>query len=512
VLELIEAAEGPTRQVLEDYRAILELQNGPHPSIPAKNHLLDLPAEDLRRLAQFAGARTERELQSHLDLLTRGVTPLDKANLYPEDLTDVEFEALGNDRLRVNSSVVRDPTGAPHVVLNETRYRSALLPVLEHLRAARDHVSDPSFRLYLGAKISELESGSEEARRVADHAWVSHTYPIDIVISTALEVYIDGYRAARGAATGAVHVRNRATEALLQAIVAQVPRLESTAPWTHRKTEVDPSRLPKLKFVDVVAWAGDYVGSPMTTLAQSLPNDEWIAQTFGAVNMVYVNTSQLVLRHSGRLAPERFLTRTAAGRPLETLFTAYTMHTALHEIGHSTGRMDPQHVQGQPRDYLQEEYSWLEEARAELFGLWALRPLVEAGVLEAPMEQAGFDGMLLTLLGGLKHEPRQAHVSARNAIFHYLEEQGAIRRVTEGGQLCFEIPLEPARQAAADLLRTIADLRAAGDKQGVARLRQRYVYTDDLKPEIEARTADLPLGTGLVFPRLRQAGGRYLRE
>jgi hypothetical protein len=45
-----------------------------------------------------------------------------------------------------------------------------------------------------------------------------------------------------------------------------------------------------------------------------------------------------------------------------------------------------------------------------------------------------------------------------------------------------------------------------------ARLRQRYVYTDDLKPEIEARTADLPLGTGLVFPRLKQAGGRYLRE
>ncbi|MCJ7677030.1 MAG: hypothetical protein MUO35_04855, partial [Anaerolineales bacterium] len=512
VLELIEAAEGPTRQVLEDYRAILELQNGPHSSIPAKNHLLDLPAEDLRRLAQFAGARTERDLQSHLDLLTRGVTPLDKANLYPEDLTDVEFEALGNDRLRVNSSVVRDPTGAPHVVLNETRYRSALLPVLEHLRAARDQVSDPGFRLYLDAKISELESGSEEARRVADHAWVSHTYPIDIVISTALEVYIDGYRAARGAATGAVHVRNRATDALLQAIVAQVPRLESTAPWTHRKTEVDPSRLPKLKFVDVVTWAGDYVGSPMTTLAQSLPNDEWIAQKFGAVNVVYVNSSQLVLRHSGRLAPERFLTRAAAGRPLETLFTAYTMHTALHEIGHSTGRMDPQHVQGQPRDYLQEEYSWLEEARAELFGPWALRPLVEAGVLEAPMEQAGFDGMLLTLLGGLKHEPQQAHISARNAIFHYFEELGGIRRLTEGGQLCFEIPLEPARRAAADLLRTIADLRSAGDKQGVARLRQRYVYTDDLKPEIEARTADLPLGTGLVFPRLRQAGGRYVRE
>jgi len=138
--------------------------------------------------------------------------------------------------------------------------------------------------------------------------------------------------------------------------------------------------------------------------------------------------------------------------------------------------------------------------------------MVEAGAFDPALEQAGFDGMLLTLLGSLKYDPQQAHVSARNAIFHYFEEHGAVRRVTEGDQLRFEMPLEPARKAAAGLLRTIADLRASGDKQGVARLRQKYVYTDPLKPEVEARTADLPVGTGLIFPRLQQAGGRYLHE
>ncbi len=71
---------------------------------------------------------------------------------------------------------------------------------------------------------------------------------------------------------------------------------------------------------------------------------------------------------------------------------------------------------------------------------------------------------------------------------------------------------EPARKAAAGLARTIANLRAAGNKQGVARLRQKHVYTDPLKPEVEARTADLPAGTGLIFPRLQQADSRYLHE
>jgi hypothetical protein len=512
VLQLIETAEGPVLQKLEDYRAILELQNGPFASIPPKNHLLDVSPEDLHLLARLAGPTVEHELQKQLDLLTRGETASDKANLYPPDLTDAEFDSLGAGRSLPNSSVVRDAAGIPQVILNEARYRAALQPVLAHLRAARDLTADPGFRIYLDAKIVELESGSEEARRVADHAWVSHTSPTDIVISTGLEVYLDGYRNARGAATGGVYLRNRSAEALLKTIVAQVPSLEAMAPWTHRRTEVDLSTLPKLKFVDVVAWAGDYVGSPSTVLAQSLPNDEWIVQAYGAVNMVYMNTSRLALISSGRLEAARFLTRAAAARPMQALFDAYTMHTALHEIGHSTGRMDPAHTEGQPRDFLQEENSWLEETRAELFGLWALRPLTEAGVFDPAFERAGYDGMLLTMLGALKYEPLQAHVRARNAIFHFAEAQGALRRVTEDGQLRFEVVLEKMHQAVTEMLRTIADLRAAGDKPGAVRFRQQYVHTDPLKPEIEARTADLPQGTGLIFPRLKKVDGRYLRE
>lgn len=509
---LMEVAEGPTRQALEDYRAILELQNGPYSAIPPKNHLLQVPPQELQRLAQAAGRGAEDLLQTHLALLTQASAPSGRGSLYPEDLTDEEFEALGPDRLRPNSTVIRRPDGKPQVILNEQRYAPTLEPVLEHMRAARDLTVDPGFRIYLDAKIAELESGSEEARRVADHAWVSHTSPIDIVISTGLEVYIDHYHAARGAATGAVHVRNRSADSMLQAIIREVPHLEAIAPWTHKRSHADASRLPKLKLVDVITWAGDYVGSPMTTLAQSLPNDEWIVRTFGAVNMVYVNTSRAVLESSGRLAPDRFLTRRACERPLDVLFDAYTIHTALHEIGHVSGSMDPDHLQGQPRDYLQEEYSWMEEARAELFGLWALRPMTEAGVLDAGVEEAGFDAMLLALLGALKYEPQQAHVSARNAIFHYLEQRGAIQRVTEEGRVVFEIRLEPARAAVTEFLRTIADLRASGDKPGVAALRQKYVSTDPLKPEIEARTSDLPLGTGLIFPRLKRTHGRYRRE
>lgn len=496
---------------LEDYRTILDLQNGPFASLPRKNHLLDLPAEKLLGLAQKAGGDAPGELEALADVLTRPVSAPPMANLYPADLSEQEFASLGPLATRVNSSVTRGPGGKPVVILNEERYRGSLAPVIEHLAAARDLATDPGFRLYLDAKIEELRTGSVEARRVADAAWVRHTSPIDIVISSGLETYLDGYKSARGAAAGGVYLVNRSAEALLAAIIEHVPAFEATAPWTYKRLKIDPALLPRLKFVDVLAWTGEYVTGPMTTLAQSLPNDMWIAKQVGTINLVYVNTSRVAVESGGRMQPDRFLTRAESDRIRELIFPGYQTHSALHEIGHATGRMDDAHLSGQPSDYLEEETGWLEELRAELFGLWAFGVLVEDGVLEADLARAGYDAMLLTVLQAIRFEPAQAHTSARNAIFHWFEEQGAFRRTEQDGELRFEVDHARAHEVTAGMLGLVGDLRSAGDKAGAARLRQKYVFLDPLQAEMERRMADLPLGCGLIFPRPSRVDGRYVR-
>ncbi|HEB83815.1 MAG TPA: hypothetical protein ENI92_02310, partial [Bacteroidetes bacterium] len=412
------AADGEAREAIDAYRTMLDLQNGPYSLLPRKNHLLRLPAEELKALADKAGGSAPALLEELFDLLTTGRPTPDRANFYPEDFTEEELQSLGEAARLVNSSVIRDENGRPAVLLNEERYRNALRPAIEHLRAARDLTGDPSFRLYLDAKLVELETGFEEARRLADYTWVKHGSPLDIVISTALEVYLDNFKNARGAATAGVYLRNRAAEELLEALVQRVQRWEATAPWTYKKTEIDPERLPKLKFVDVLAWSGDYVTGPFTTIAQSLPNDEWVIQNVGTVNMVYMNTGRAVHRVAGNLAAEEFLTRAEYERVAERLFDANQLHSALHEIGHTTGMMDPDHAEGQPKDYHEEEYSYLEETRAELFGLWALDLLLEEGVIDAETARACYDGMLVTMISSMKFDPVQAHNKARNGMFH----------------------------------------------------------------------------------------------
>ncbi len=117
--------------------------------------------------------------------------------------------------------------------------------------------------------------------------------------------------------------------------------------------------------------------------------------------------------------------------------------------------MDKDICPGQPKNYLEEEYSFIDELRSELFGLWALGFLVNHDIINDQMARAVEDAMLINM---------------------------------------------------------IKNLKATGDKANAIRLRQTYVYADQLRGEIERRTADFPHGRGLIFPRLKREGDYYLRE
>lgn len=510
--QLLRVANDDQREKLEDYKAILNLQNGPFSYLPRKNHLLDIPANELQELAAKAGTEAETDLANTINLLTSGHELPAVANFYPPDFSDGDFSSLGDQANIVNSSVVKAADGTFAVVLNEERYRQALQPILSHLRAARDAAADPELKVYLDAKILEVETGAEEARRLADYTWVKHQSPLDIVISTALEVYMDDFKNARGAATGGVYVRNKAAEELLAAIVERVPQFEQTAPWSHKNDAVEPSRLPTLKFVDVLTWAGDYVSSPNTTIAQSLPNDQWVVKNVGAVNMVFLNTGKAAHSLSGKLYAREFLTQHEFEDKETILFDSSQLHSALHEIGHSTGAMDPDHRSGQPSDYLKEEYAALEEARAELFGLWALKALVADGVISTHQAEACYDSMLITMLAALRFEPVQAHTKARNAMFHYFDTRGLIERVEENGSTHFAIRHEKAHSVVSEMLKMVADLRSTGNYAGTVAWREKYIFTDPMKGDLENRTITFPLGRGLIFPTIKKEGNRYLPE
>lgn len=508
---MMKVASPEQKTALANYETMLHLQNSPYSLLPRKNHLLALKPEEARQLAKKAGKECEADLEISAPFFFEGLALPDKAGFYPHDMTEEEYAALGETSNLVNVMFQRENGKiAPRV--NEERYRIALKPIIAHLEAAREHCRYPEFRVYLDGKIEELRHGTKESRRIADFLWIRHKAPIDVILSTALEVYLDNWKNARGEAAGAVIVENAEAQSLLKACVDRLPHLEATAPWQHKKLKIDPSTLPHLRFVDVLNWSGDYVNSPMTIIAQSLPNDDWVVSNLGSVNMVYRNTGKAVHSLSGDLMAKEFMTAAAFEQYREILFEASQIHSALHELGHTTGAMDPDHQGKQARDYLEAEYSPLEEARAELFAMFAMTRIARDGIISGQMAAAGHYSMLISMVQGLRFKPEQAHVKARNLMYHFFREKGGIREVTENSVRKFDINLETIDSLVEEILGEIGNIKAAGSKDKAVALREKLCFEDALREEVEKRTLEFPLGRGLIFPQIKQSGGRYLRE
>ncbi|MCF7947679.1 MAG: hypothetical protein K9M94_03670 [Spirochaetia bacterium] len=496
------------QQWLDEYNTVLHLQNGPWTDVPRKNHQLQVPYQSVEKAAGQAGE--SNRLNRFKSFLFDAEEFPRRVEFYPKEMTEAQLKELGPEGIKVNT-VVRKENGSFVALRNEELFQAACRRAAAHLTEARKWAEDPEFSLYLDAKIEELHTGSDEARRLSDYHWIRHSSSIDIIISTALEVYLDGWQNAKGSACAGVLSRNSEMDTLLQRFVDLVPQLERNAPWRWTRTEIDPEQLPKLKFVDVWNWAGDYVGSPLTVLAQSLPNDEWVGKHIGTVNMVYKNTGEAVHAVRGDIMASEFLPRHISEVYGDSLFYANQIHATLHEIGHTTGVQDPDHPE-QSAVYLKDEYSILEEARAELFGMWAAQQAADAGIIPQQIADAGQYGMVISMITALRFKAEQAHNIARNIIFHYLKEQGALYVLQEDGKNKFHLDLKQSHTAVENLLGRVGNIKASGDREAAIRLREEYCFDDELKPEIEKRTEKVPLGTGLIFPEIKSSEGKFIRE
>ncbi len=509
---LLDIASPSQKESLSNYLTILNLQNSPFSLLPRKNHLLGLSKAEVSELVKKAGGGSlEADFTVAAPFLFEGLSTPDKAGMYPQDMTEEEWKALGDEANVVNLSFERK-NGKIVGKLNEVKYQATIKPIIAHLVKARDLSTHPGFRLYLDSKIEELRHGTVESRRIADFMWIRHGSPIDLILSSALEVYLDNWKNARGEAAAAIMVENNEAQSMLHALVDRLPGLEATAPWTHRKMKIDKDKLPHLRFVDVLNWSGDYVNSPMTIVAQSLPNDAWVVDNVGSVNMVYRNTGKAIYALSGEMIAKEFLPKDVFAEYGELMFEATQIHSALHELGHTTGAMSPEHAGKEARDLLEAEYSPLEEARAELFGMWAMPQMARDGVFSMKTAEAGHYGMVISMVGGLRFLPEQAHVKARNLMWHYFVKNGGAEEVVEDGKKKFRLKFARLDELVAELLGIIGNTKAAGDKAGAIKLRETYCYTDPLRDDIEKRMAAFPLGRGLVFPRIKRDGDRYIAQ
>lgn len=506
-LELFRALESFERftpfadiqKVLDDYNTLFAIKNSPWNAIDGKGMKFPLSLDQVK-------ADGCAPLNEFLDLLLNDTPAPPGRNLYPLDATDDELKAV-EVNLHDNTSVIRGSDGKLKLVTHEMLYKNELRPVISSLERALSAATNESLRNYIQAKINQFRSGSREESRNSDLAWLQNESPLDFIMGTAVESYLDRIKGVVSCAQGAVYRTDNKYQGFCKTLMDTLPELEARAPWMHKK-KVDKTNLPKLKFVDVAAWSGGYDLFPKIVLAESLPNEEEFRQKYGSVNVVFANIQETLSRTgAGQFIRKEFLpSKEAAKYGLHLPYMGLIM-TAIHEVGHASGDVI---IKEEPHRLFGRDYSKMEEARAELFSMFALPIFREKGLISEEQEIAGYYKMATALVEAMQRAPND-HAGARNMMFHYFLERNALVEKEEEGKIKYAVNPEKMRIAVPEMLGTLADIRAIGDKEALAKFMDKYL-SEARRKEFEERFSDAPEGTGLIFPKILADSSGFVRS
>jgi dipeptidyl-peptidase-3 len=556
VEEILTHADGIPAGVLADIRRYAKLfwiNSGPHNNLTARKFVLRCSAEDFHEAAHAAarnGARFPLRAAETLDaLLTRlhdaFFDPLVDAMVTqktPDGGRDILAASANNfydgvtmadlaevqERYGLNSRLVKrgDGTIVEEVWRVGGRYGEQIAAIVSRLRAASD-VAPPATRRALDQLIRFYETGDDADRAAYDIAWVEDTEaPVD-TINGFIENYLDA-RGVKGAWEALVFYVNHEKTEGLRRLAEAAPWFEARMPWDPRWRREDVVGVTA-RAIDVVVETGE--AGPVTAIGINLPNDQRIRERYGSKSVTLANINEAYDKSQPPAYRREFCwSEDEVARAERWAAVASEVTTAIHEVlGHGSGRV-AEHLAGQPQLALKEQYSALEETRADLVALFFVSEpkIAECGLLPAEHQdeivRAEYEAYARNALVQLRRVREgttieEDHMRNRQAIVHWLlAHTTAIEiRHRDGKAYYVVVDIAAFHDGIGRLLAEVQRIKSEGDYQAAKTLFETYgVHFDPaLRDEIVARVdrLNLPSYTGFVQPRLeavRDAAGEIV--
>ena len=443
------------------------------------------------------------------DLLTSSANNL-YVGVSMKDLEGFKEEYPLNSRL-----VKRDGLVVEEVCRVGGRYDKEIRQIIRHLEAAIPYAT-ATMADALRALIRFYTTGDNEDRVAYDIAWVQDkASPVD-TINGFVEVYMDP-RGMKGAWEALVFYVNPEKTEGIRRLAAAAQWFEDRMPWApqYRKQGV---RGITANAIDVVVESGD--SAPITPVGINLPNDQDIREKYGSKSVSLTNVNEAYDKStSSEFRKEFAWSMEEAERAEKWSSIASELTTDLHEvIGHGSGKI-AEHLKGSPQSFLKEQYSALEESRADLVALYFLPSpkMVELGLLDADnhaeivlAEYEGYARNALVQLRRIREgtQIEEDHMRNRQMIVEWLlANSSAIDVRTRDGKTYYAmVDARAFQDAAGRLLAEVQRIKAEGDYAAAKALFDSYgVHFDaTLRDEVVARVEHLnmPSYTGFVQPRL----------
>ena len=400
------------------------------------------------------------------------------------------------------------------------RYSGQIAAIVQHLEAAVPFATEPMQKA-LRALIQFYRTGEQSDREAYDIAWVQDkASPVD-TINGFVEVYLDA-RGIKGAWEALVFYVNREKTSEIQKIAQNAQWFEDRMPWDAKFRKPGVQGITA-NAIDVVIESGD--SGPITPVGINLPNDQTIRERYGSksvslsnVNEAYDKSTLPEFRSEFSWTPEE------AARATKWNAFAGELTTNMHEvIGHASGKVE-ERLKGKPQTVLKEQYSALEEARADLVALYFLPDpkLIEIGLLAQAdhddIVRAEYEAYTRNALVQLRRvregtQIEEDHMRNRQMIVGWLMANTKAIEVRTRDAKTYYVMTDPAafRDGVGKLLAEVQRVKAEGDYAAAKQLFEKYgVHFDPkLRDEVVARVArlNLPSYSGFVMPKLEAVSG-----
>ena len=371
------------------------------------------------------------------------------------------------------TTIRRAPDGSLTAVPYSVEYQQELAEAATLLREAAALTADASLKKFLTTRADAFLSNDYYA---SDVAWMELDAAIEPTIGP-YEVYEDEWFNYKAAFEAFITLRDAAETKKLESFASHLQALENALPIDPKYRNPQLGAMAPIRVVNVVFTAGD-ANRGVQTAAFNLPNDERVVKEKGTKRVMLKNVQDAKFRMV--LQPIAKVALPAADQK-DLSFDAFFTHILMHELMHGLG---PHNiiVAGRAttvRQELKETYSAIEEAKADVSGLWSLQQLADQKHVSAAIAETMYTTFLASAFRSIRFGVNEAHGRGIAIQLNYLLDQGAFRARPDG---TFEVDRARIVAAVTGLTREIMTLEAEGN---YARARQMIDTLGVVRPSVQ---------------------------
>jgi len=418
--------------------------------------------------------------------------------LYPSGLTRDEIEqyAAANPRQKKavydERSVLRKKGDQLESVPYHTAFAEFLNKAAQDLREAAALSDDPAFAKFLQLRAEALLSDDYYQ---SDLAWLDLKDPKFDIILAPYESYLDNLLGVRTSFGAAVLIRNDEESRKLAVFQKYIPQLQEALPLSKQDLPSKRGHVTPMEVMEAPFRTGDLLHG-YQAVADNLPNDPQVHEAKGSKKIFFKNfmdarVNEVIVPIAKRLLREDQSAR-ATGN-------GYLAGTLAHEISHELGPNYARTPGGRKdiREAIGGDFSGLEEAKADVVGMFCLKWLADHGAISKEQLDEDYISYVAGNFRTMRFGVAEPHARGELMEFSYMLGQGAVTRDPATGR--YDVLLDKMPGAIASLAKELLEQEATGDRARTAAWFAKYaVLPDHLKKAFE-QVSDIPVDIQPIY-------------